>query len=171
MLLDDTGTTCPPRSPRHRKKRQQRRLMTALIRTFEADERVVLLGPDPLLRMVIEAHFRITPSIATCQLLVESTSLTVIAVPDRLWHKPDPMKRLLEAKRRLAQLGRNCFLLPQSALEHARENADLAYRMLEAILTGIPCQDQAPCSAALHDPFGCMANYLATGSPCAGHRL
>ena len=126
---------------RHRKKRQQRRLLNSLLDIFRGDERITTIGRDPLLRALLDERFDVHPAIAECQVLVGNQPVTVVVVPDRLWHRPGAMGRLLDAQRAMENLDRVCLLYPQWALVSGIDLVDCVVRAIGDRRSRATCAD------------------------------
>jgi len=129
-MFEDNDAIGDHNVARHRRKRQQRRLLNSLLDTFRGDERVKTIGRDPVLRALIDERFDVRPAIAKCQVVVGDQSVTVVVVPDRLWHRPGAMGRLLDASRAMAKLDRVCLLYPQWALGSGIDLVDCVMRTI-----------------------------------------
>lgn len=95
--------------------------------------------------------------------------LTFVGVPNRLWFDTASMLILYRTKRQMEQEGRLCFLIPQRALEATGALGGPRARKLFTALIDEAVQNRLGMSDAchaFHDPIGCMATRLATGSRC-----
>src|SRR5690606_19843030 len=93
-----------------------------------------------------------------CQILLEAAPLTILAVPSRIWRKPERMGRMLRAKRSLAGHGRSSVIVPQSAIVGDMTSLVAALKRCRSSSTST-----CPCGE-LHDPVGCVAYLLAMGT-------
>ena len=95
--------------------------------------------------------------------------VTLAGVPNRFWFDQVTMVILYRIKRQMEAEGRLCFFLPQRALEATgalggpRATQLFTALIQEAIVNRLGMSNAC---RAFHDPLGCMATRLATGSRC-----
>lgn len=95
--------------------------------------------------------------------------VTLVGVPNRHWFDQVTMLTLYRTKRQMEEQGRLCFFLPQRALEATGalggpRATQLFMTLIEEAVANRLGMSKACC--AFHDPLGCMATRLATGSRC-----
>lgn len=157
-----------------RSRQLRRRLSGKLFNILGGSDEVVVVGPDPLLAHYTRAEGLDPESLATCQVLVDGTPLTVVGVPNRIWYGSD-MLGVHRVKQAMLASGRMCILVPQRALDGmlGKRSEPIADRdphvLVQAIRTAPLLRDTDACRYGRgHDPAGCLAVELATGTPCLG---
>jgi hypothetical protein len=157
-----------------RSRQLRRRISAQLFGILRESKEIVVIGPDPLLIHYSRAEGLDPESLATCQILIDGSPLTVVGVPNRIWYGA-VMRDVHRVKRNMLASGRSCILVPQRALEgiarlHSRPIANRDPQiLLQAIRTAPLLRDIDACRYGRgHDPVGCLAVELATGTPCLG---
>lgn len=157
-----------------RSRQLRRRLSGQLFNILGESKEVVVVGSDPLLVHYTRAEGLDPESLAACQILIDGAPVTIVGVPNRIWYG-SVMRDVHRVKRNMLASGRSCILVPQRALEgiarlHSRPIAERDPQiLLQAIRTAPLLRDIDACRYGRgHDPVGCLAVELATGTPCLG---
>lgn len=160
--------------PRLRSRQLRRRLSAQLFIILRESKEVVVIGADPLLIHYTRAEGLDPESLATCQILIDGAPLTVVGVPNRIWYGA-AMRDVHRVKQIMLASGRSCILVPQRALDgiartHSGSIEDRDPQILvQAIRMAPGLRDIDACRHGRgHDPAGCLAVELATGTPCLG---
>lgn len=159
---------------RLRSRQLRRRLSGLLFNILGGSEEVVVVGPDPLLAHYTRVEGLDPESLATCQILIDDTPVTVVGVPNAIWYGSD-MLCVHRVKQAMFGSGRMCILLPQRALEgglgkHSEPISECGPHILVQVIRMAPfLREIDACRHGRgHDPAGCLAVQLATGTPCLG---
>lgn len=95
--------------------------------------------------------------------------LTFAGVPNRFWFDTTSMLTIYRTKRQMEAEGRHCFFIPQRALEATGAlGGPRATRLFMTLVDEAVANRLGMTKAcqAFHDPLGCLATRLATGSRC-----
>lgn len=161
-MMDIICETAPPsegrvlKSPRQgRQSRERNRVAAMIVSQIARQPGMIHIGDDPLTDFYL-VTFGIDPAdLVVCQILFRKSPVTIMAVPSRIWRKPERMGRVLRAKRSLAGHGRYAIAVPQAAI--AGDIAGLA-----SVLKRGSTSPTASCSCGeVHDPVGCAAMAVA----------
>lgn len=149
----------------HRLNINGRRVRDLMIDVISSIDGAVVLGDDPLVSYYVSRTGTALDDIVICQVLVEEDiPLTIVSVPKKIWFRPARMERLQRARRALTKLGRRCAVIPHSAFSTL---AEACVPTSDVHMKAVPAEEI--CSRVLHDPVGCIAHLLSTGTVCWKH--
>lgn len=135
MLSSEATNATNPRVPRKRNANKKKRIQKALADTILGSAGIELVGRDPLLEKLLTEGRPPAPTSSAYQILMHGEAVSIIGVPDRIWFDVASMRRLNSVRLRMSELGRNCAIVPYSALQSARADGESMRATLARALT------------------------------------